>query len=157
MTIKIGFMVSAQHGEYATMRERWMEAEALGVDALYTCDHFFSQKMPEKFGSGEQYEKPPVVNGLNFEGTTILAAMAATTTRPEIGCLVHAIGYRNPNLLAEIARTIDHISGGRFILGLGSGYSEQDYVEYGYEYGTAKSRMEDLARAIPSSRTASRS
>ena len=93
--IKIGFQVAAQHGEYKRMRDRWMEAEALGVDALYTCDHFFAQIVPQKFGSGEQHEYPAANNGLNFEGTTIQAAMAATTTHPQIGCLVHATGFRN--------------------------------------------------------------
>ena len=149
MTIKIGFQVAAQHGEYPVMRQRWIEAEELGVDALYTADHFFAQKVPEKFGQGERHEYPPANNGLNFEATTIQAAMAVLTTKPEIGCLVHANSYRNPNLLADIARTIDHISGGRFILGIGSGYLEQDYLEYGYELGTPKSRMEDLAKALP--------
>ena len=75
--------------------------------------------------------------------------MAATATHPEIGCLVHAIGYRNPNLMADMARTIDHISGGRFILGLGTGYLEQDYVEYGYEWTTQKERSLELAAKIP--------
>jgi alkanesulfonate monooxygenase SsuD/methylene tetrahydromethanopterin reductase-like flavin-dependent oxidoreductase (luciferase family) len=80
---------------------------------------------------------------------TIQASMAATTTRPEIGCLVHAIGYRNPHLLADMARTIDHISGGRFILGLGTGYLQQDFAEYGYPWTSQAERSLELAAKVP--------
>ncbi|MGE0284043.1 MAG: LLM class F420-dependent oxidoreductase [Rhizobiaceae bacterium] len=144
--IKIGFHLGPQHGEYRRMRDQWLAAEELGVDALYSADHFFAQSIEIDAGKGE---RPPSKPGANFEGMTIQAAMAATTTRPEIGCIVHAIGYRNPHLMADMARTIDHISGGRFILGLGSGYLEQDYLEYGYAWTSQKERSLELAAKIP--------
>jgi probable F420-dependent oxidoreductase len=146
MTIKIGFQPVPQHGTYERLRQQWMKAEEMGADGLYSADHFFAQVPSVEAAEGAA---PATFNGLNFEGTTIQAAMAATTTRAEIGCIVHANSYRNPNLMADIARTIDHISGGRYVLGIGSGYQLQDYVEYGYEYGTTKSRLEDLARNLP--------
>lgn len=147
MTIKISFQIVPQQGDYPLMRERWMQAEELGVDGLYSADHFHAQTP-----SAETYDRnkfAPAADGKILEGMMMQAAMAATTTKPEIGCIVHAIGFRNPNLLADMARTIDHISGGRFMLGLGAGYLQEDYEDYGYEWGTAKSRMEDLQRALP--------
>ena len=145
--IKIGVQIVPQFGDMARMRDKWMECEQLGVDVLYTCDHFFPMEFNKDVASGNVHAKQP--DNKNFEATTIQAAMAATTTRPEIGCIVHANSYRNPNLMADIARTIDHISNGRFILGIGSGYQRRDYEEYGYEYGTTASRLRDLQRDLP--------
>ena len=144
--VKIGFHLGPQHGEYRIMRNQWMVAEELGIDALYSSDHFFAQDVEIKITTGE---RPLPTAGANFEGMTVQAAMAATTTRPEIGCLVHAIGYRNPHLLADMARTIDHISGGRFILGLGTGYLKQDFVEYGYQWTSQTERSLELAAKVP--------
>lgn len=163
MNITIGTLIVPQNGDMARMRAAWMEAEALGVDRLYTADHFFAPKdedyeaqhravdgMPARSEGeapkGKIFEMTPDVK--NFEATTIEAAMCATTTRAEISCLVHCNAYRNPNLLADMARTMDHISNGRFVLGIGSGFHRRDFEEYGYELGTFGSRLHDLDRDL---------
>src|ERR1700686_4505463 len=115
MPITIGVSMPPQRGDMPQLRKAWEEADELGADRIYTFDHFFTLVMNNPNPTFEE------THGKSFEATSIQAAMAVTTKRAEISCLVHCTGYRNPNLLAGISRTIDHLSGGRFLLGIGSG------------------------------------
>jgi len=132
--LRVAVQVAPAHADYSAIRAAATAAEELGADLVLNWDHFFP------LGK--------VREGKHFECWTTLGAWAESTSRAEIGPLVSCAGYRNPDLLADMARTVDHISGGRLVLGLGAGFREWEFTQYGYEFGPPARRVQELAEAL---------
>jgi alkanesulfonate monooxygenase SsuD/methylene tetrahydromethanopterin reductase-like flavin-dependent oxidoreductase (luciferase family) len=107
-------------------------AEAVGLDSVWVCDHLLSG---------------PPDQGMH-EGWTILAALAASTHRVELGQLVTCTSFRHPGLLAKMATTADTVSGGRLILGLGAGWYDPEYTAFGYPTDHRAGRFEEAIGII---------
>jgi alkanesulfonate monooxygenase SsuD/methylene tetrahydromethanopterin reductase-like flavin-dependent oxidoreductase (luciferase family) len=123
---------------------RWPEllalarrAEAVGFDSVWVPDHLLNR--------WEEVQGP--TQGI-WEGWSIMAALAASTQRVEIGSLVLCGAFRNPALLAKMADTVDEISGGRLVLGLGAGYHEPEFRAFGYPFNHLGSRFEEALTII---------
>jgi len=110
-----------------------LEFESLGFDSLWLNDHLYGIPMPTI----------PIL-----EAWTTLSAVGATTTKPELGLLVSPPGFRNPALHAKMAATLDHITGGRVIVGMGAGWFAQEYEGYGYQFPPARDRLAQLSEAL---------
>jgi len=118
---------------YADLKKVWTAADVLGYDSAWLHDHFFAL--------GDK-------NALCLEAWTALAALAAATKKLRIGTMVTSVSYRHPSLLAKMATTIDVISGGRLIMGLGTGWYEEEYIAYGYDFPDQRTRVQQLREAL---------
>jgi F420-dependent oxidoreductase-like protein len=132
--IRFGVQTAPQQISWAELRETWQEVETLGFDTLWVNDHLLPSVGPS--------------DAPNLEGWTMLGAMAALTTRVRIGVMVASNTFRHPAILAKMATTADHISGGRLILGLGTGYFVQEHQVYGIPLFTPSRRASQLDEAL---------
>lgn len=118
---------------YAELEQFWRHADDLGFGAVWNYDHFYGLV---------QNAKP------TLEGWTTLAAMAVVVRRARVGCMVTGVTYRNPAILAKMAVTVDHISGGRMDFGIGAGWHEAEHRGYGIEFPGAGARVAMLDEAL---------
>ncbi|ORV73370.1 LLM class F420-dependent oxidoreductase [Mycobacterium gastri] len=142
MAIRLGFQIP--NFSYGTGVEKLFpsviaqarEAEAAGYDSLFLMDHFYQLPM---LGTPDQ----PML-----EAYTALGALATATERLQLGTLVTGNTYRNPALLAKIIATLDVVSAGRAILGIGAGWFELEHRQLGFEFGTFTDRFQRLEEAL---------
>jgi F420-dependent oxidoreductase-like protein len=135
--MKVGLIIPQGHkheyqgwdpvAAWARSLELAANAEGLGFESLWMLDHF--------------HTAPDSTDDITFESFTLLTAIATITKRVRIGHLVVCTGFRNPALTAKLASTLDVASGGRFELGIGAGWKEDEWVAYGYGFPSVAERM----------------
>ena len=120
---------------FAEVRALAELAERVGLDSLWLADHFY-------------YRAPDGSEQGQWEVFTFLSALAPLTSRIQLGPLVACTSFRTPTLLAKMADSLDEISGGRFILGLGAGWHEPEYTMFGYPFDHLASRFDEALQVI---------
>lgn len=134
MSFSLGAHVGQQNLAMDELRATWRRLDAAGLDWISAWDHL--------------YEAPPADGTIpHFEAVATLAALALETTNARIGCLVFYVGYRNPGVLAKAAVTLDHLSGGRFELGLGGGWHQWEAEAFGFDFPSVGTRLDMLEEA----------
>jgi F420-dependent oxidoreductase-like protein len=135
MAIRLGIHTGPQDLEMDELVRLWRRADQAGFHWISVWDHFYAN---------------PLVDRAHpcFEGVAAMTALAATTQRVRVGCLVFCALFRNPGLLAKAAVTVDHLSGGRAELGIGAGWFEQEFREFGYGFPPLGERLDQLEEAL---------
>ena len=131
--MKFGLHTGPQNCTFDELRRLWDMADESGLWWASVWDHF--------------YPAQTAAEGDCFEAVATHAALAAHTSNVRVGCLVYCAAYRNPAILANVAATLDHLSGGRAELGLGAGWSEEEFRAYGIPFERPGVRLEQLDEA----------
>jgi alkanesulfonate monooxygenase SsuD/methylene tetrahydromethanopterin reductase-like flavin-dependent oxidoreductase (luciferase family) len=133
--VRFGAAFWINRTDWPSLREACLAADRAGFDSLWLDDHLLADE-------GDWHDS-------KLEGWTSLAALAALTERPRLGLLVAANTFRNPGLTAKLATTLDHLSAGRFILGIGGGWFEREHDAFGIDFGSGfGERLDRLEEAI---------
>jgi F420-dependent oxidoreductase-like protein len=134
--MRFGAAFWIQRTDWPALRDACLEVEAAGWDSVWVDDHLLADE--------GAFEAP------KLEGWSTLAAIAAITRRVRLGPLVSSATFRNVGLTAKLATTVDHVSGGRVILGIGSGWFEREHDAFGLDFGAGfGERIDRLAEAVP--------
>jgi alkanesulfonate monooxygenase SsuD/methylene tetrahydromethanopterin reductase-like flavin-dependent oxidoreductase (luciferase family) len=141
--VHLAFQTPPEHTSFAALRDVWQAADELGFRAGFTFDHFVPLNPGQRPGTGGG-----VPDGPQLEGWIALAALAAETRNLEVGTLVTGVTYRHPAVLAKMAVTLDHVTGGRAILGLGAAWHDAEHAMYGIPYPAVGERMGRLDEAL---------
>ncbi|WP_419837089.1 LLM class flavin-dependent oxidoreductase [Candidatus Poriferisodalis sp.] len=141
--MELAIQTPPENTDYARLRDTWQAADELGLAAAFTFDHF----VPLSLGIAPR-TAGQVPDGPQFEGWTMAAALATSTRRLSVGTLVSGITYRNPVLLAKMAVTLDHITGGRSVLGIGAAWHEAEHAMYGFDFPSAGERVRMLEETL---------
>src|SRR5262252_2470519 len=131
--VRFGVTLPQIKRTWAEARDAAIEFDRLGYHSVWVCDHLYGVPMPNL----------PIL-----EAWSELAAVAAVTERVELGTLVTPPFFRNPAVLAKQVATIDQISGGRVIVGLGSGWFAQEFAGYGIDFPPVRDRLAQLDEGI---------
>jgi F420-dependent oxidoreductase-like protein len=135
MSIKFGIHAGPQDLSMAELKRLWQVADTSGFHWTSVWDHFYANPLQDR-------------NNPCFEGVAAMAGLAALTTNVRVGCLVFCALFRNPGVLAKAAVTIDHLSGGRAEIGIGAGWFEEEFREFGYGFPTLAKRLDQLEEAL---------
>src|SRR5215204_7700048 len=135
-TVKIGALCWNQYADWPSLLQAGIGADEAGYDSLWTWDHLY-----------------PIVGdstGPNYEGWLTITAWAQATKRVSVGLMVGANTFRAPTLTAKMATTLDHISGGRAILGIGGAWFQEEHEDFGLDFGSGfPERLRWLGEALP--------
>ncbi|MBX3028959.1 MAG: LLM class flavin-dependent oxidoreductase [Chloroflexi bacterium] len=133
--IRMGVLAWNQYTDWPAMRDAGREADRLGYDSLWTWDHLY-----------------PIIgrsDGPFLEGYMVLGGWSQVTTRPTLGLMVGANTFRNPALVVKQITTLDHLSGGRAVLGIGAAWFEEEHVAFGIDFGrSVGERLDRLDEAV---------